>query len=79
MFYQEFDSFLQRKHNISFNDKILPQIQFIIVHCLMAVKEELATDGSPYQSFQLFGFDFIVDATFKVLLMEINGAPACAK
>ncbi len=79
MFYEEFDLFLQRKYNISFSDKILPQIHFIIVHCLMAIKEELSTKGVPYQSFQLFGFDFIVDSMLKVLLMEINGAPACAQ
>jgi tubulin--tyrosine ligase len=32
-----------------------------------------------YQSFQLFGFDFMVDESFKVWLIEINGAPACAQ
>lgn len=35
--------------------------------------------GQPYLSFQLFGFDFLVDADLHVWLMEVNGAPACAR
>jgi len=29
--------------------------------------------------FQLFGFDFLIDDTMKVWLVEVNGAPACAQ
>ena len=32
-----------------------------------------------YHSFQLFGFDFMVDSQFHVWLLEVNGAPASAK
>ena len=32
-----------------------------------------------YASFQLFGFDFLLDDQLQVHLIEINGAPACAE
>ena len=39
----------------------------------------MTTEGLGYYSFQLFGFDFMIDAQFHVWLLEVNGAPACAK
>ena len=41
--------------------------------------QELTTEGLGYHSFQLFGFDFMVDSQFHVWLLEVNGAPASAK
>ena len=41
--------------------------------------QELTTEGLGYHSFQLFGFDFMVDSQFRVWLLEVNGAPASAK
>ena len=32
-----------------------------------------------YASFQLFGFDFLLDDQLQVHLIKINGAPACAE
>ena len=32
-----------------------------------------------FHSFQLFGFDFLLDENGKVWLLEINGSPACAQ
>ena len=40
--------------------------------------QEIITDGLGYRSFQVFGFDFMLDCDFKVWLIEVNGAPACA-
>lgn len=47
--------------------------------CLTCIEPAISTKHLSYQSFQLFGFDFMVDETFKVWLIEINGAPACAQ
>ncbi|KAK2507557.1 hypothetical protein MC885_015555 [Smutsia gigantea] len=47
--------------------------------CLMSVEPAISTRHLPYQSFQLFGFDFMVDEELKVWLIEVNGAPACAQ
>lgn len=45
----------------------------------MSVEPAISTRHLPYQSFQLFGFDFMVDEELKVWLIEVNGAPACAQ
>jgi hypothetical protein len=47
--------------------------------CLTCIEPAINTKHLSYQSFQLFGFDFMVDESFKVWLIEINGAPACAQ
>lgn len=47
--------------------------------CLTCIESAISTKHLSYQSFQLFGFDFMVDKNFKVWLIEINGAPACAQ
>ena len=36
-------------------------------------------EGLGSHSFQLFGFDFMVDSQFHVWLLEVNGAPASSK
>ncbi|CAH3154521.1 unnamed protein product [Porites evermanni] len=40
---------------------------------------ELTMEGLGSHSFQLFGFDFMVDSQFHVWLLEVNGAPASSK
>lgn len=79
MFFDEFSRFLEEKHQVSLMSDLLPQINSIVKKCLLGLKEELTTEGLGYQSFQLFGFDFMVDTQFHVWLLEVNGAPACAK
>ena len=51
---------------------------FLIIFCRIQL-QELTTEGLGYHSFQLFGFDFMVDSQFHVWLLEVNGAPASAK
>ena len=51
---------------------------FLIIFCPIQL-QELTTEGLGYHSFQLFGFDFMVDSQFHVWLLEVNGAPASAK
>ncbi|XP_062851226.1 tubulin--tyrosine ligase isoform X2 [Trichomycterus rosablanca] len=79
MFFDEFRQYLQSAHNVCLETSILPQIKQIIRSCLTCIEPAISTKHLPYQSFQLFGFDFMLDDSFKVWLIEINGAPACAQ
>ncbi|XP_032240390.2 tubulin--tyrosine ligase isoform X2 [Nematostella vectensis] len=79
MFFDEFSRYLEDKFEKDFEKTILQQMHAIVKECLLSVEEEINTEALSYHSFQLFGFDFMVDATFKVWLLEINGAPASAQ
>nr|XP_020459465.1 tubulin--tyrosine ligase isoform X2 [Monopterus albus]XP_020459474.1 tubulin--tyrosine ligase isoform X2 [Monopterus albus] len=79
MFFDEFRLYLLNVHNVTLETTILPQIKQIIKSCLSCIEPAISTKHLSYQSFQLFGFDFMVDENFKVWLIEINGAPACAQ
>ncbi|KAM6177631.1 tubulin--tyrosine ligase [Rhynchocyon petersi] len=79
MFFEEFNQYLMSALNITLESSILLQIKNIIRSCLLSVEPAISTKHLPYQSFQLFGFDFMVDEELKVWLIEVNGAPACAQ
>ncbi|XP_061405881.1 tubulin--tyrosine ligase [Lethenteron reissneri] len=79
MFFPAFEDYLRSTHAIGLEDSILPQIKHIIRECLLSVEAEVSTHDLSYRSFQLFGFDFMVDAAWRVWLVEVNGAPACAQ
>ncbi|XP_026134746.1 tubulin--tyrosine ligase-like isoform X2 [Carassius auratus] len=79
MFFDEFRQYLLSTHSVAMETSILPQIKHIIRSCLTCIEPAISTKHLSYQSFQLFGFDFMLDESFKVWLIEINGAPACAQ
>ncbi|XP_028928021.1 tubulin--tyrosine ligase isoform X2 [Ornithorhynchus anatinus] len=79
MFFEEFNQYLTSALNITLENSILLQIKQIIRSCLTCIEPAISTKHLHYQSFQLFGFDFMVDAELKVWLIEVNGAPACAQ
>ncbi|XP_019625758.1 PREDICTED: tubulin--tyrosine ligase-like isoform X2 [Branchiostoma belcheri] len=79
MFFPEFNRFLETEHSTTLDSAVLPQVRTVIRHCLEAIRESISTSGLDYCSFQLFGFDFMLDTQLKVWLIEVNGAPACAR
>eukprot|EP01065_Artemidia_motanka_P030313 TRINITY_DN36324_c0_g1_i1.p1 TRINITY_DN36324_c0_g1~~TRINITY_DN36324_c0_g1_i1.p1 ORF type:complete len:640 (+),score=135.62 TRINITY_DN36324_c0_g1_i1:64-1983(+) len=90
MWYADFQKYLdglrpgQPGHGKSLAGDILPQAQRIIVESLLAARKSLTRSGAEckgeiLESFQLFGFDFMVDADMKVWLIEVNGSPASAE
>ncbi|KAL5009374.1 hypothetical protein ScPMuIL_014955 [Solemya velum] len=79
MFFGDFNRYLMKKIGASMEEDILPQIKEIIRTSFTIVKERINTNGVGYISFQLFGFDFLLDDDLKVWLIEVNGGPACAR
>ena len=54
----------------------LPQIDHIVKQTLMQMAEVIE---NRLNSFELFGFDFVVDKDLKLWLIEVNMSPACAE
>ncbi|KAG5470284.1 hypothetical protein LSCM4_02979 [Leishmania orientalis] len=74
------------RHPVGVNDKpstitldshIMPQIHFIIRDSLLAARSHVPDEPTvpPTHTFQVFGYDFLIDEDLKVWLLEINGAP----
>lgn len=59
---------------VSWDSHFLPQITKIV----QSVFERLDEFESAKNSFELFGFDFVVDEELKCWLLEANMSPACA-
>ncbi|MGH0158820.1 UNVERIFIED_CONTAM: hypothetical protein FKN15_039089 [Acipenser sinensis] len=67
MFFDEFSQYLLNSHNTALDSSILPQIKQIIRSCLLCIEPTISTKHLSYQSFQLFGFDFMVDEDLKAI------------
>mmetsp|Transcript_103791 Transcript_103791/g.199261 ORF Transcript_103791/g.199261 Transcript_103791/m.199261 type:complete len:344 (+) Transcript_103791:3-1034(+) len=55
--------------------KVLPQMKHIVVTSMACVQEAWLSTESHQCSFQLFGYDFLVDANLRVWLLEVNNNP----
>lgn len=54
----------------------MPQIDFIVRSVFTQMAEVI--EDRP-NSFELFGFDFLVDKDLRIWLIEVNMSPACAE
>ncbi|CAJ1034395.1 putative Tubulin-tyrosine ligase family [Leishmania utingensis] len=63
--------------SITLDSHIMPQIHFIIRDSLLAARAHVPDEPAvpPTHTFQVFGYDFLIDEDLKVWLLEINGAP----
>ncbi|EDQ92253.1 uncharacterized protein MONBRDRAFT_14687 [Monosiga brevicollis MX1] len=79
LFFPDFRLWLQEHRGVDFDEEVMPQMAQIIHQCFDALRPSCQLPpGHAYHSFQLFGFDFMLDAAMKVWLIEVNGAPAAA-
>ena len=81
MWFRDFDDFLVATYGPekSFYTAIYPQIQDIVRHSLLAVKDQMENSATAtFESFHLFGYDIMVSDDFRATLIEINSSPAVA-
>lgn len=62
------------KRSLNFRDVILPKIKELVKESFEAVKEKIDRNNKN-ACFEIFGFDFMIDAAFNVWLIEINNNP----
>lgn len=65
-----------RYGSITWEGHFLPQMTQI-VRCTLQQMAEVMENS--FNSFELFGFDFVVDKDLKLWLIEVNMSPACAE
>ena len=75
LFFDDFEEKLKEEgHDWSFKESGWPQVKEIVHHSFMSSWEMLASTRE-YTSFQVFGYDFMIDEAYKVWLLEVNAAP----
>lgn len=57
--------------NYDFQGSIIPQIKNYCNISIQSIKKKINPEESKF-SFQIFGFDYIIDANFNVFLIEVN-------
>ena len=64
---------LSRQYNIDFDYLIWPQVKDIIIKVFACCQNDI-----PYcpSTFEMFGFDVIIDTNFRCWLLEINSSPS---
>ena len=61
---------------MTWENYFLPQIDTVVKNTLQQMSDVI--DNRP-NSFELFGFDFVVDKDLKIWLIEVNMSPACSE
>jgi len=57
------------------SEKVRPAMQKIVIASLQSVLEVMSRPANSSCSFQVFGYDFMVDADYNVWLLEVNDIP----
>ena len=65
---------LNYNHKINFKREILPKIYNIVKFCFQSVRSKINSMKRKY-TFEIFGFDFMIDCNFEPFLIEINTNP----
>lgn len=71
---KEFKKMLKSTYKVDFEADIFPKIKNIIVKIFQEVQHQIIQRP---KSFEVYGFDILIDKTFNPWLLEINLSPAC--
>ena len=77
MSYNDFQRYLDNHYtdkSVSFIEEILPQIKKIVRDTMQAVFLKLDPNNRAH-SFEIFGYDFLIDSDLKPWLLEVNTNP----
>ena len=75
MSYQDFKNFLQdEKISLDSFDKLVNEIKYLIEISMKSIGKKLIANEK-ILSFEIFGYDFIIDNKFKPWILEINNNP----
>lgn len=58
-----------------FTERTLPAIEKIVTYTFMSVQDEMDACQTSKNSFEMFGFDFMLDDSFIPWLIEVNLSP----
>ena len=75
--FSDFQKFLDTYHeekSIDFKRDLLPQIRSIIADTMKAVSGKIDPNMRS-NTFEIFGYDFMIDEDFKIYLIEVNTNP----
>lgn len=75
--YQSFSKYLQwsdANHENIMDKKIQPRMKEIAIYALMCASDSIEHRKN---SWELYGFDFMIDDQYNTWLIEINSSPAC--
>jgi len=73
--YSDLQHYLDSNYpNINFYDHLLPQIKCLIIDTFRATHGKL-DPIQRHHTFEIFGYDFMIDANFRVYLIEVNINP----
>ena len=76
MSYNDFQRYIDNHNdkNVNFIEEVLPQIKLIVKHTVEAVFLKLDPNSRAH-SFEVFGYDFLIDSDLKPWLLEVNTNP----
>eukprot|EP00775_Hariotina_reticulata_P014320 gene14320-46_t len=70
---RSFRTFLNTKHGVNVTDDLFNNIQGLMVRALLAVQPAMINDK---HSFELYGYDILIDSNLKPWLLEVNASPS---
>ena len=75
--FEEFQQYLNEQfpqYDLDFNRDFLPRMKDIAIDCYLSAKNTI-NPTKRRNSFEFFGFDFMIDEDFRVWLLEVNTNP----